>query len=82
MARPTPEPSIPASSIGACATGKPAGIRKAAEFFGLAYETQNGQIIHNLRTALLDADGKIAEFYSDNQWKPADLAARVAALEK
>ena len=64
------------------ATGKPAGIRKAAEFFGLAYETQNGQIIHNLRTALLDADGRIAEFYSDNQWKPADLAAQVATLQK
>jgi protein SCO1/2 len=64
------------------ATGKPADIRKAAEFFGLAYETQNGQIIHNLRTALLDADGRVAEFYSDNQWKPSDLAARIAALEK
>lgn len=75
----TLDPSLQHWSL---ATGKPAGIRKAAEFFGLAYETQNGQIIHNLRTALLDADGRIAEFYSDNQWKPADLAARVAALEK
>jgi len=64
------------------ATGKPGDIRKAAEFFGLAYETQNGQIIHNLRTALLDADGRIAEFHSDNQWKPSDLAARIAALQK
>ena len=64
------------------ATGKPGDIRKAAEFFGLSYETQNGQIIHNLRTALLDADGRIAEFYSDNQWKPSDLAARIAALQK
>ncbi len=64
------------------ATGKPGDIRKAAEFFGLAYETQNGQIIHNLRTALLDADGRIAEFYSDNQWKPSDLATQITALQK
>jgi protein SCO1/2 len=64
------------------ATGKPGDIRKAAEFFGLAYETQNGQILHNLRTALLDADGRIAEFYSDNQWKPSDLAAQITALQR
>ena len=64
------------------ATGKPADIRKAAEYFALSYETQNGQIIHDLRTALLDADGKIAGFYSGNQWKPADLAAQIEALQK
>ena len=33
---------------------------------------QNGQVIHNLRTALLDANGKISELYLGNQWKPAD----------
>jgi protein SCO1/2 len=64
------------------ATGKPGDIRKAAEYFGLSYETQNGQIIHDLRTALVDADGKIAEFYSGNQWKSADLAAQIEALQK
>jgi protein SCO1/2 len=64
------------------ATGKPDDIRRAAEYFGLSYEKQNGQIIHDLRTALLDADGKIAEFYSGNQWKPADAAVRIEALQK
>ncbi len=64
------------------ATGKPADIRKAAQYFGLSYETQNGQIIHDLRTALLDADGKIAEFYSGNQWKPAEVAAQIEELQK
>lgn len=64
------------------ATGKPADIRKAAEYFGLSYENQNGQIIHDLRTALVDADGKIAAFYRGNQWTPADLATQVAALQK
>lgn len=64
------------------ATGKAADIRKAAEYFGLSYETQNGQIIHDLRTALLDADGKIASFYQGNQWKPSDLAAQIENLQK
>ncbi len=64
------------------ATGKAGDIRKAAEYFGLSYETQNGQIIHDLRTALVDSDGKVAEFYSGNQWKPADLVIQVAALQK
>jgi protein SCO1/2 len=63
-------------------TGKPGDIRKAAEYFGLSYEKQNGQIIHDLRTALVDADGKIAEFYRGNQWKPADLAAQIETLQK
>ncbi len=64
------------------ATGKREDIRKAAEFFGLSYEKQNGQIIHDLRTALVDKDGKIAEFYSGNQWKPASVASELAQLQK
>lgn len=64
------------------ATGKPAEIRKAAEYFGLSYETQNGQIIHDLRTALLDADGKIADFYRGNQWRPSELSNQVEALQR
>lgn len=64
------------------ATGKASDIRKAAQYFALSYESQNGQIIHDLSTALLDADGKIAGFYRGNQWQPSDLAAKIKALEK
>jgi protein SCO1 len=64
------------------ATAPPAAIRKTAEYFGLSYETQNGQVIHNLRTALLDAGGKIFELYLGNQWKPADLAAQLQELQR
>lgn len=64
------------------ATGKPADIQKAAEYFGLTYEKQSGQVIHNLRTAVLDADGKVAEFYTGNQWKPAEVAAQMQTLQK
>jgi protein SCO1/2 len=64
------------------ATAPPAEIRKTAEYFGLSYEKQNGQVIHNLRTTLLDADGNIYELYLGNQWKPADLAAQIQELQK
>ena len=82
MGRPMPELLIPNLKHWSFATGKAADIRKAAEYFGLSYETQNGQIIHDLRTALLDADGKIASFYQGNQWKPSDLAAQIENLQK
>ncbi len=64
------------------ATGQPGDIRKAAQYFALSYQTENGQIIHDLRTALLDANGNLASFYRGNQWKPAALAAQIEALQK
>jgi len=54
-------------------TGSPEGIRKAADFFGLAYNQQEGQIVHNLRTVLVGSDGKIIKVYSGNQWKPEEV---------
>lgn len=64
------------------ATASPAHIRQAAQFFGMAYESKDGEVVHNLRTALLDADGKVAAFYTGNQWKPDDVAARLEQLQK
>jgi protein SCO1/2 len=53
-----------------------------AGFFGMSYAAQNGQIIHNLRTAIITPDGRLAEFYTGNQWKPEEVAARLAQLQK
>jgi protein SCO1/2 len=64
------------------ATGKPEEIRAAAQFFGLSYQTQNGQIIHDLSTALIDADGKVAEFHRGNQWEPDEVASSIAKLQR
>lgn len=64
------------------ATGSPQAIRTAAEFFGLSYLGQNGNVVHNLRTVLIDADGKVYELYRGNQWKPADVAAALQQLQK
>lgn len=64
------------------ATGTPQQIRTAAEFFGLSYESQSGEVIHNLRTTLIDADGKVAALFLGNQWEADDVAAQLAQLQR
>ena len=63
------------------ATGSPQEVRKAADFFGMSYNTKDGQIIHNLRTVLIGADGRILKVYSGNRWATADVARDYAAAE-
>jgi protein SCO1 len=64
------------------ATGQPAEVQRFAEQFGIHSErdeTNRWQLIHNLRTAVIDANGNVVKIESGNFWKPADL---VADLEK
>ncbi len=58
-------------------TATPEEIRKAADYFGLVYDPQNGQYIHSLRTALIGPDGKLIEIVHGNEWKPEDMAAKM-----
>jgi protein SCO1 len=63
-------------------TGEPREVRRFGEQFGIHVEldeTNKWQLIHNLRTAVIDADGNVVKIESGNFWKPADL---VADLEK
>jgi protein SCO1/2 len=55
------------------ATGDPADVRRFAEFFGLMYQRDNGQLIHSLRTAVVTPDGKLYKIYRGNEWKPEDV---------
>jgi protein SCO1 len=61
------------------ASGSPEQVRKAADFFGLAYNQKDGQIVHGLVTVLIGKDGKITKIYSGNDWKPEEVAADVIA---
>jgi protein SCO1/2 len=61
------------------ASGSPAEVRKTADFFGLAYNQKDGQIVHGLSTVLVGKDGKVLKVYSGNGWKPNDVAADLAA---
>ena len=54
-------------------TGDPADVRRFAEFFGLAYKADGGQVIHSLRTAVVTPEGKLYKIYRGNEWKPADV---------
>jgi len=56
------------------AAGSPEQVRKAADFFGLAYNQKDGQIVHGLVTVLIGKDGKVAKVYSGNDWKPDEVA--------
>jgi len=55
------------------ATGTPEQVRKVAEFFGLRYWTERGQIVHSLVTALVAPDGKVVQVYRGNDWQPAQV---------
>jgi protein SCO1/2 len=58
-------------------TATPAEVKKAADYFGLVYDPQNGQYIHSLRTALIGPDGKVIEVVHGNEWKPEEIAAKM-----
>ena len=62
------------------ATGTPDQVRKVAEFFGLRYWTDRGQIVHSLVTALVAANGKVIQFYRGNDWQPAQVVSDLRNL--
>jgi protein SCO1/2 len=62
------------------ASGTPAQVRKVAEFFGLKYWTEGGQIVHALVTALIGPDGKVIQLYRGNDWQPAQVVSDLQKL--
>ena len=54
------------------ATGDPGEIRRLAQFFGLMYGREEGQLIHSLRTAVVTPGGKLYKIYRGNEWKPEE----------
>ena len=52
------------------ATGSNEEVTKVGKFFGLNYWPEKDQVIHNLRTVMISADGKVAKTYRGNEWKP------------
>lgn len=57
------------------ATGSEDEVRKIAEYFGLQYRQEDGQITHSLRTAVIDPEGKVVKIYRRNEWKPSEVLA-------
>ena len=62
------------------ATGTSEQVKEIAQFFGLTYFPEKDQIIHSLRTAIVDPDGKVVKIYSGNEWKPKQVVDELKAI--
>jgi protein SCO1/2 len=63
------------------ATGKADAVKQAATWFGLQYWSEEDQIVHSLRTAVIAPDGTLVKLYHDNEWKPAEIVADLQGLK-
>ena len=65
-------------------TGTADEVKRIAEFFGLRYfkdeSTGEEQVMHSLRTAVIDPNGKLVKLYRGNEWKPAEVADDLKSL--
>ena len=65
-------------------TGTADEVKRIAEFFGLRYfkdsSTGEDQVMHSLRTAVIDRDGKLVKLYRGIEWKPGELAVVLRIL--
>ncbi|HEV7642937.1 MAG TPA: SCO family protein [Pyrinomonadaceae bacterium] len=64
------------------ATGSEEDIHKIADFFGLAYQpdaTDKTQIIHSLRTIVIDPQGKIRKVFAGNEWSSEQVLKEMQA---
>ncbi|HEU4931263.1 MAG TPA: SCO family protein [Pyrinomonadaceae bacterium] len=52
-------------------------VKKIAEYFGLTYFPEKDQIIHGLRTVIVNPDGKVAKIYTGNDWKPEEVVEEI-----
>jgi protein SCO1 len=50
-----------------------ADLPKIADFFALTVQPEGGMITHNLSTAVINPDGKIAKWYHGGDWQVSDL---------
>jgi len=58
-------------------TGRPDEVLAFAKRFGVTAQPGDPDIglLHNLRTAIIDAQGRLVAAYSGNMWTPAELVA-------
>ena len=59
------------------ATGTGDQVKEIAQYFGLQYFPEKDQIIHALRTVIVNPDGKVEKIYKGNDWKTEDVVAEL-----
>jgi protein SCO1/2 len=66
------------------ASGSKDEVKGIAQFFGLRYyhdtESNDEQVIHSMRTAIVGPDGKIVKLYRGNEWKPEEVLGDLKTL--
>ncbi len=70
-------------SVWSFLTGEPEEVSRFSSQFGLYVERSPQSavdITHNLRTAVIDADGRLVKMHTGNSWTPADLVADLTAI--
>lgn len=63
-------------------TGDHPGIDGLTERFGVSIFREGDKaqdVVHNLRTAVVDAEGRLVEVFNGNDWKPAELVTALRA---
>ena len=60
------------------ATTDKATIANFAKQFDFHFTSPNGSLVHNLRTLVLDPQGRLHQRFDGNQWTPQDLAKALA----
>jgi len=60
-------------------TGEPAELKRLADFLSVEYEEDGPGFTHNLRTAVLDKDGRLFRLYRGNDWTASALLADLQA---
>ena len=63
------------------ATGTVADVKKLAGFFGLDYYDGDNRIIHSLRTAIVDPDGRVVKVFEGNEWTVEDVMRELRAAK-
>lgn len=66
------------------ATGTAEQVKGVAEYFGVRSfkdsTTGKEELIHSLRTAVIDPQGKLVKLYRGNEWKPTEITADLKSL--
>lgn len=57
----------------------PSNLKRLATAFGVVYYSQDGDIKHNMQTALIGPDGNLVQVWNGDDWDPAVLARAVEA---
>lgn len=59
------------------AAGTKDQVKDIAGYFGLRYYPDKDEIIHGLRTVIINPDGKVAKIFTGNDWKPEEAVAEM-----